>query len=325
MPHLISARRVFCAVFLLFVCTLDTSPALARERLAPQERQCMRKGWEPARLEAAGLTREILWKAPRGAWTKGAILILHGGGGAHFQWCVANSQLVASQVRFAEMAVDAGFAVYLLNSSDQVTDNEGRICGKLWDDEVRSRPNLDLPFIEKIIREIIPQQRPPRSRPDIFLTGLSSGGFMTTRAATHFDTLITAFAPVSSGDPYGWHRICEKGTTERSTVHGKGFDNETGKQIVEPFACRAASYPNEKPWDGTNTKQKPVFRVFGHLEDGIADHSCREKLVRLLREHGYRGDQFVLRGGQRSLENHLWQDEYNRPVLDFFTAASVRR
>jgi hypothetical protein len=48
----------------------------------------------------------------------------------------------------------------------------------------------------------------------------------------------------------------------------------------------------------------------------------------LLREHGYRGaDDFVLTGGRRSLANHLWQDAYNRPILEFFSAqlATPRR
>jgi pimeloyl-ACP methyl ester carboxylesterase len=248
-------------------------------------------------------------------------VVLHGGGGQHFQWCVANAPVVAPQVRFSELAVADGFAVWLLNSSDRATDNDGRRCGKVWDDEVRHRPNLDLPFLGETIGGLIPKMRPDGSRKEIFLTGLSSGGYMTVRAATHFDNRVTAFAPVSSGDPYGWHRVCEPGLTPRKTVHGAGFDNETGKQIPERDACRAQAYPNEKPWDGTNPARKPTYRVFHHRNDGIHDRSCGEKVDRLLRAHGYLGlPAFWLDGGRRSLANHLWQDGYNRPILEFFSS-----
>ncbi len=280
----------------------------------------MARNWQRITMQIDGVPRELLWKAPTGSWLKGAILVMHGGSGQHFQWCVANAAVVAPQVGFSELALAEGFAVFLLNSSDQVRDNEGRPCGKVWDDEVRSRPNIDLPLIGTLIRELIPKFRPENSRPEIFLTGLSSGGYMTVRAATHFDNLVTAFAPVSSGDPYGWHRVCEAGTTSRTTVHGAGFDNETGKQITERDACLAEAYPNEQSWDTTVPAFKPRFRIFRHEEDGINDRSCGEKVGKLLRQHGYPGlPDFVLRGGRRSVANHLWLDAYSRPILDFFS------
>ena len=320
--------RLFAACLLFAIGPMAKADDAARPSPTPQERQCMARGWQRAVMPVAGLSRQLLWKAPPGPWKKGAILVMHGGGGQHFQWCVANARIVQPQVDFSELAVAEGFAVLLLNSSDQVTDRQHRVCGKVWDDEPRERPNLDLPFIGQVIGELVPRLRPEGSRADIFLTGLSSGGYMTVRAATHFDHLVTAFAPVSSGDPYGWHRLCEPGMNARTTVHGAGFDNETGQQITEPGACRAAAYPNENPWDGTGPALKPAFRLFRHEQDGINDASCSEKVGRLLRERGYRGaDDFVLTGGRRSLAHHLWQDAYNRPILEFFSAqlATPRR
>ncbi|MGQ0572309.1 MAG: hypothetical protein ACT4P5_22615 [Armatimonadota bacterium] len=177
-------------------------------------------------------------------------------------------------------------------------------------------------FIGEVIRAVIPRVRPTGSRKEVFMTGLSSGGYMTVRASTHFDDLIATFAPVSSGDPYGWHRICEKGMTPRTTVYGAGFDNETGKQIIEPGSCRAANYPNEKPWDSTHPPVKPAYRIFHHRYDGVNDMSCAEKVGTLLRRHGYpEMPAFLLSGdGRRSLGNHFWQDEYSRPLLAFFTS-----
>lgn len=293
------------------------------DEIASQEKQCIARGWQRETMAIAGLQRELLWKAPAGTWSKGAIIVLHGGGGQYFHWCVANARVVGPQVRFSDMALADGFAVFLLNSSDRITDNEGRLCGKVWDDEVRSRPNLDLPFIDAVARELIPRLRPAGSKPALFVTGLSSGGYMTVRASTHFDDVVTAFAPVSSGDPYGWHRACEAGLTSRKQVHGVGFDNETGKQITEHDACRVDAYPNEKPWDSAEPIVKPAFRIFRHAQDGINDQSCGEKVSRLLREQGYRGQpDFILQGGRRSLANHLWLDAYNRPILDFFAGES---
>lgn len=286
----------------------------------PQEKQCIARGWQPILLQSAGLPRKLLWKGPAGSWKKGALLVLHGGGGHHFQWCVANASVVVPQVKFSERAISEGFAVFLLDSSDKVTDNEGRVCGKVWDDEVRNRPNLDLPFIEEILRSVIPRVRPEGSRSEVFMTGLSSGGYMTVRAATHFDDLIQAFAPVSSGDPYGWRRICQKDLSPRTGVHGVGYDNETGKEIIEQGACAAKSDRHEKPWESAHPAVKPPFRLFYHERDGINDFSCSEKVGRLLRLHGYPGaPDFVLRGGRRSLRNHLWQDGYNHPILEFFS------
>jgi len=291
----------------------------------PQVRQCLARGWQRETVQAAGMPRELLWKGPPGPWTKGAILVLHGGGGHHFQWCVANAPIVASQVRFTEQALADGFAVFLLESTDRVTDLEGRACGKVWDDELRERPNLDLPFLRAVLDELAPARRPPGSRTSMFITGLSSGGYMSVRAATHLGDRISAFAPVSSGDPYGWHRVCEAGMNLRTRVHGGGFDNETGLQITERDACRANGYAHERPWDGDGTA-RPPFRVFRHEQDGINDRSCAEKASRLLREHGHPGEpDFVLTGGPRGLAAHLWQDAYTRPLLDFFTGQGGAR
>lgn len=304
-------------------CIAGSEPAPdALAGVAPQEKQCIQQGWRRATLHVAGQDRRLLWKGPDGPWNKGVILVMHGGGGHHFHWCVANSPLVAAQAGFSELAVSEGFAVFLLDSTNQVSDNEGRICGKVWDDEVRQRPNLDLPFIGEVIHTLIPRLRPPGSRKEIFMTGLSSGGYMTVRAATHHNRSVTAFAPVSSGDPYGWHRRCEPGTTRRKTVHGTAYDNETGKRITEIDSCRSPGYPREKPWDGDRHAAMPVFRMFHNRFDGINDYSCGEKVRKQLRAHGYpESPPFVLQGdGQRRARHHLWQDEYNRPILEFFAS-----
>jgi len=286
-----------------------------------QESQCLAAGWQRLVIEAGGLQRTVLWKAPAAGWTRGAVVVLHGGGGQHANFCVANVSSIGPQVRFTEQALAQGHAVFLPDSSDRVSDNGGRLCGKVWDDEVRARPNLDLPFLEQLLRVSIPALRPAGSRAEVFMVGHSSGGYMTVRAATRLPDLIKAFAPVASGDPYGWFRDCSPRATDRVNVFGAGFDSETRRQIIEPDACAAASYPNEQPWDGASAAVRPAWRAFHHVQDGINDLSCVLKVSAQLRARGYPETPALrLDGGGRSAEAHAWQDGYNAPVLDFFAA-----
>lgn len=284
-----------------------------------QELQCQAAGWQRLRVRAAGQDRLVLWKAPVGVWPRGALLVMHGGGGAHTNFCVANVALTEPQVRFTSAALAAGMAVFLLDSTDRVTDNAGRPCGKVWDDEVRPRENLDLPFIDEMLGQVLPQRRPAGSHAAVFLAGHSSGGYMAVRAATRFNQRVTAFALVGSGDPYGWYRDCTPRSTDRPNVFGAGFDRETGRQIVERDACRAERYPNEQPWEAETTAARPGFRAFHHENDGINDLSCMEKVSDQLVRHGYpRSPALRLTGGQRSADLHYWLDAYNQPMLEFF-------
>ncbi|MDP3617851.1 MAG: alpha/beta fold hydrolase [Rhodoferax sp.] len=284
----------------------------------PQELQCQATGWAREVVTSSGLQRLLLWKGPA-VWTRGAIVVLHGGGGSHTNFCVANVPLIAAQVRFTELALAQGFAVFLLDSSDQVRDSEGRICGKVWDDEVRDRANLDLPFVEDVMRRLIPGQRPTGSRSEVFVAGHSSGGYMAVRVASRFAGLVTAFAPVSSGDPYGWFRDCTPRAGDRANVFGGGFDIETRRQIIEPGACEATSYPNERAWDGASSAPKPAFRQFHHAQDGINDRSCVAKVRTQLLARGYpQATPFTLDGASRSIDAHYWLDDYNDPILTFF-------
>lgn len=297
------------------------STVSAPEAAAPtaQELQCQARGWRREVVSAAGLQRLVLWKGPPGAWAQGTVLVMHGGGGTHTNFCVANVALTEPQVRFTDLALVQGYAVFLLDSSDRVTDNNGRLCGKVWDDEVRQRDNLDLPFIEQVLSRVLPTLRPAGSRSEVFVTGHSSGGYMAVRAASSLGDRITAFAPVSSGDPYGWTRDCTPRAGDRPNVFGAGFDNETGRQIIEPGACLSATQPNEKPWDGAPLGAKPAFRVFHHAQDGINDRSCVDKVRSQLLRRGYpETPPFTLDGPTRSADVHNWLDDYNAPLLAYF-------
>ena len=219
------------------------------------------------------------------------------------------------------MALARGFAVIVLDSTnDVVTDEQGRACGKRFDFSVLNRPNIDLPYIGQVLDNIIPSKRPTVSSQAVFITGLSTGGYMTIRAATHFDNKITAFAPVSAGDPYGTDTICDTSKSKRKSAKGILVDRETGRQIIENNACKAPSYPNESKWLSTNPKKKPVFKQFQDASDGIVDLSCMKKAETMLAKHGYidRGAFIIPSSGKKDAFKHLWQDAYNKPILDFF-------
>lgn len=62
-----------------------------------QEKQCLARGWQRVEMQVAGLLRELLWKARAGPWSRGAIVVLHGGGGQRFQSCVASAPAVTPQ------------------------------------------------------------------------------------------------------------------------------------------------------------------------------------------------------------------------------------
>ncbi len=286
-----------------------------------QETQCVNLGWQRLVVDAAGAPRVVLWKAPAGGWTRGAIVVLHGGGGQHANFCIANVELTAPQVRFTALALAQGFAVFLPDSSDRVTDNNGRLCGKVWDDEVRARANLDLPFFQSLLATSLPQLRPPGSRSEIFFTGLSSGGYMTVRVSSRFADQVRAFAPISSGDPYGWTRDCTPRAGDRVNVFGVALDNETGRQIHESGACAAPAYPNERTWDGAALAARPPWKSFHHVEDGIHDLTCVDKLRTQLQARGYPElAPLRLQGGTRAAQYHYWLDDYNQPLLDFFSS-----
>ncbi len=284
-----------------------------------QELQCQAAGWRREIVPAAGLQRLVLWKAPAGGWSRGALIVMHGGGGTHTNFCVANAEIIAAQVRFTTLALERGFAVFLLDSSDAVTDHDGRLCGKVWDDVQRGHPGTDLPFVDAVLGTLIPSLRPAGSRAEVFVTGLSSGGFMTTRAASAFGSRIAAFAPVAAGDPYGWARDCTRRPGDRENVAGYAYDLDTRRPISEVQACAAAGGPQEKPWD--TAPGRPPWRLFHHAQDAVLDRSCGERLRSQLRARGYpETAPFTLDGGARSVDVHQWQDAYNAPLLDFLAA-----
>lgn len=286
------------------------------------ETTCLSNGWKLSYFKVDGIERKVISKGPA-IWSKGAIVILHGGGGTSSDFC-SGGPLVTPQIEFTTLAINQGFSVFLLDSTtDIVTDAQGRTCGKRFDFSVLNRNNIDLPYIEFVLTTLIPLNRVSTSNSSVFVTGLSTGGYMTTRASTHFGSLINAFAPVSAGDPYGTDTICDRSLSDRESAVGILVDRETSQQIIKDQACESYSnYPNESKWSGQSEINKPVVKQFHHTDDGIVDISCFTKVNRLLIQNGYQVQSpFLLPSlGKKDPMLHLWLRSYNQPILDFFTS-----
>lgn len=314
-------------------CPQDCDESTCRELYKAAERICLGKGWKKDKVDVNGIEREMLWKAPF-IWKHGAIIVMHGGEGVDSNFCSStprsHNRLLSEILRgvpteeFGERAVKEGFAVFSLNSTyNRVTDSEGRSAGKRWDSLAQEgKKNIDLPFIEKVIDEVIPSARPSGGSDNIFITGISNGGFMTILVATHFSDKITAFAPVSAGDPYGtYFDMSVKGP--RKCGPGVWRDSETNEKINVLNACISDKYSNEIEWP--KTKNSIPFKQFHNQGDAGCDFSCMQKVRELLVEHGYKDEgAFTLDHGKRNIEEHFWQREYNQPLLDFFKGYTVR-
>lgn len=289
------------------------------------EKTCIEKGWKKIIVEVNGIPRKLLWKEPE-QWKFGAIILLHGGGGAASNYCgdlKANEPMEA----FSELAVKEGFAIFALDSAyNLATDFEGRPIGKRWDSIQSDRENVDLPFIEKVIDDTIPSMRKEGSSNSIFITGISNGGFMTILAGTYFADKINAFAPISAGDPYGTY--FDMGTNspgiERQCAPGVWRDTETNKEIYQEDAC-IGNYSHEKTWP-VGTEEKPYFKQFHHEGDLGVNIACMKKANNLLVQHGYKDDEaFIITDTDgKSILDHFWHEQYNKPLIEFFEKHSLK-
>jgi pimeloyl-ACP methyl ester carboxylesterase len=317
-------KRKIVGAFFLFVLVGVLGSASISERLFEHhEKQCLELGWKQVVVQVNGKERKLLWKAPTGPW-KGAIVALHGGGGTYSNFG-SNIKLGKPMVEFGDLALARGFAVFAPDSGvDLGRDENGLGYGKRWDCmALNYRENADLPFMREVLETVVPGNRPAGSRNQIFVTGISNGGFMATLTATHYPDLVTAFAPISCGDPYGTY--IDAGTSgrwKRKNAPGTFRDNDSGRKISEAGAAASEQDENEVRWpQHSESTELPPFKQFHHKGDVGVDISCATKSGRQLRKHGYPDKgAFILEDsdGRRTLFEHFWMSEYNEPLLEFF-------
>ena len=85
---------------------------------------CWRDGWKEINVTIDGYNRSVLWKAPKRKWRHGAIIVLHGGGGSHHHFC-RGGKLVQPQIDFTRRAISQGFAVFVLDSTNDIHSKSG--------------------------------------------------------------------------------------------------------------------------------------------------------------------------------------------------------
>lgn len=324
-------RMVWFSLTLVAVCCLalvvglgvilSRRASILSDLYARYEAECLSKGWERIVVEVNGVDRTIMFRAPDDGWTSGTIIALHGGGGTYTNYCSTVS-LGQPMANFSEMALQRGYALFSLDSGDgMLVDENGISCGKRWYSFAGedNGANPDLQFIEAVIEDVIPTRRPDTASQNIFLVGISNGGYMVTLAATQFPDKVTAFVPVSAGDPYGTRIDCGTNPAYRANAPGVFIDRETGMTISVANACSSETYTNELPWlpPGGVTA---ACRQFYHEGDLVIDLSCKEKLTFQLQSHGYQCEApfFLPLESRKRLGDHFWLDEYNPPILDFF-------
>ncbi len=281
--------------------------------------ECAERGWQYFSAEIDGHPRRLLAQGLDGAWMRGVMIVLHGGGGNFTNWCSETGTYY--QWQFAQEAVEQGYAVIALDSTDNtLLDELGQDCGKRFDATSKTDNNIDLPFVSWVLDEFIPSYRPSYGSQHVFVTGLSNGGFMATRIATHFDDRITAFVPVAAGDPYGTQLFCDATLGTRPEAPGIFLDRETRLNISVDESCLSSSYLNEMTWDTSSPVTKPSFMLAYHANDGVVNKSCMEKLNTQLVGHGYPNSAgLILTGGDLDPEvAHRWRPEYNEAILGFF-------
>jgi poly(3-hydroxybutyrate) depolymerase len=291
---------------------------------------CEARGWTKAVVEVtigqSRYLRKMLYSEPASATWRGAVIVMHGGGSNYANWCSAGS---TARGMMTDALLANEFAVFLLDSTDLTTDQNGALCGKVWDDNVLIRNNHDVPYISSVIADEIADRRPAGSPPNIFLMGFSSGGFMATRAATELGHLVTGFIPMGTASPYGWHRDCSF-FSGRDLVAGVGRDNDSSWGISNINACGPteldpmAAYPNEKTWLDGGSTVKPHYLKIQHFNDSIVDFSCHTRHVYQLGQNGYAGSLFEVRptSGTRASIHHNFLAEFITPVIDYLLAST---
>lgn len=281
-------------------------------------------GWTERRETFVGIERSVLWKHPVGTtWTKGYIIVMHGGGGSHTQYASDLTPLISPQYDLVQEALTRGFGVILADSSRATVDSIGRPVGKVWNAEKTVYPQLDIPFLSWIIATFAPSIRPVGSRPECFVVGHSSGAFMAIRLAANVGYYVRAVASIAGGDPYGTSRSAVP-RGPRSDVFGIQVDNDTLNEIGTING--AGAYPGtttaEAVWETPVVLPRPPYRSFFSVYDGVVDQSHLNRLHALASVNGFfRGAPTYLLsrvGGVRSLLEHLVLPEYITPLLNYF-------
>ncbi len=295
-------------------------PDRARTLFQSHEQECIKNGWKKMYVNVAGDKRKVLFKLPESK-IKGAIILLHGGGGSYSNYC-ANLWYGKPMVKFSSLALKEGFAIFSPDSGwNSFSDKNGNLCGKRWaslDQGDHSQKDLD--FIKTIITKIIPSKLPASASRNAFMSGISNGGYMTILSLTRLSKHIKAIAPVSAGNPYSTRMDCKRRERDRLIAPGRYFHN-SGHMISENNAC-SSNHIKLLPKATKSKTQDVPFKQFHHKDDSLVDLSCMKEAQRFLIKNGFKDDapHIASHFGGKRLWKHFWLKQYNAPIISFFKA-----
>ncbi|MGH1352226.1 MAG: hypothetical protein ACRBBN_15665 [Methyloligellaceae bacterium] len=311
-------KPLISTVILLILATssgwASPLPDRAKALYQSHEQKCIKKGWTKMRVTVSGHERKILFKMPRQN-VKGAVIVLHGGSGSYSNFC-SGIWIGKPMVQFSELALQEAFAVFSLDSGwNSFTDENGNLCGKRWNSfGQNNKANRDLDFIKAVATKHIPLKLPVSARRNIFMSGISNGGYMTILSSVYLSKWITAFAPVSAGNPFSTRIDCKRRFADRPMAPGRFF-HTSGNMINSNDACKD-NHIKLLPKRNSGI----AFKQFHHKGDSLVDLSCMNEAQHFLVKNGFkdRGAYIASDNGGKRLWKHFWLGRYNEGIISFF-------
>lgn len=212
--------------------------------------------------------RKAIAQAPENNWNKKTIIVLHGRTQEAGVWFDGESD----QNSFVEMAIKNGFFVVAPDSSSPYCQR-----AKQWD---YTPSSTDFPLFEEMMKWL----KYNIGTQEIFVVGISSGGFMTERLANKYSAHIDGVVIHSAGS-------YDNAVLNTSGVCGVSFNTTAIPQV-------SSDHPR-------------TYMLHGE-KDNIVKFEIGEILANQLKSRGIEVEFY-----KNPLGKHQWFKEKNQPILDW--------
>jgi len=223
-------------------------------------------------LTVDGRERQFYYKKPSGSGPFPVIIVLHGRAQDADVWLNSSK----AQGQFVSYALSEGYAIIAPDSVEPICPGV-----KQWD-YTRTTDSVDLPFFDKIFEWIDDNSQLNSNR--IYVAGISSGGFMTSRLALYFPTKIKAVAIHSAGN-----------------ADKVSFDSECNTNFDESIPTVSSDHP-------------PTLLIHGE-NDNIVPYLMGQKYYQGLQNAGIEANML---SQTTCTICHRWFSEYDDDILDWF-------
>ena len=207
------------------------------------------------------------------------VILLHGRGQSGGAWFGKGPLSIGEQKFFPPILVDSGFAVLAPDGAEPF-----RKGLKEWDFFHRKRENSkDIPFFESLFSWM---EKNPKLKFDmnkLYVAGISSGGFMTSRLAQAFPLKFRAACVIAAGNPDSFRFVSDL-----------------------PLAEEADPSP------AITSKHPPTLILHG-TKDNIVPLEKGERYYQELKKAGVETEIHEIPGGR-----HLWPEQYNQRIVQWF-------